>query len=136
MPLDAELLRESFALVTERDPDLTLHFYETLFARHPRLEPLFRRDREVQAKMLAEALAAVLDHLEDAPWLDATLRHMGEQHVGYGVTPDMYGPVGESLLATLADAAGDAWDPQLEAAWKEAYGAISGLMLAGAAERE
>jgi hemoglobin-like flavoprotein len=60
---------------------------------------------------------------------------MGAKHVDYGVTTEMYGWVGESLLATLAEVAGADWTPPLAIAWTEAYGAIAGLMQMGAAER-
>lgn len=134
MSLDAEALRTSFELVVGRNPDLTLRFYDHLFALHPEARPLFHRSpREAQAKMLAEALAAVLDHLDDAAWLGATLHAMGAKHVGYGVTAPMYGWVGEALLKTLAEAAGDDWTPRVEGAWVGAFGAIRDLMLAGAA---
>ncbi|HKO94653.1 MAG TPA: globin domain-containing protein, partial [Polyangiaceae bacterium] len=66
--------------------------------------------------------------LEDASWLGATLGALGAKHVDYGVTPEMYAWVGDSLLAALADAAGEAWTPELAGAWTEAYGAVSGLM--------
>jgi hemoglobin-like flavoprotein len=40
-------------------------------------------------------------------------------------------PLGRwSLLATLAESAGEAWTPELERAWTDAYGAITQLMLA------
>ena len=105
MSLDADALRTSFELVVGRNPDLTLRFYDHLFALHPEARPLFHRSpREAQAKMLAEALAAVLDHLDDAAWLGATLHAMGAKHVGYGVTAPMYGWVGEALLKTLGGA--------------------------------
>jgi hemoglobin-like flavoprotein len=35
-------------------------------------------------------------------------------------------------LATLAEVAAAEWTPRVESAWKDAYGAISELMLAGA----
>lgn len=134
MALNVPLLRSSFELVVDQEPELALHFYETLFSRYPQAEPLFhRRDRDSQAKMLTEALVAVMGHLEDAPWLTATLGEMGAEHVGYGVTPEMYGWVGESLIATLEDIAGDAWSTELADAWGDALNAISGLMLDGAA---
>ena len=134
MTLDPTILRTSFDLIIDRRPDLTIRFYEILFERYPALAPMFRRDRAQQAKMLAGAIAAVLDHLEDAPWLQTTLGQLGAKHVEYGVTNEMYGWVGASLLAALAEAAGDYWTPELEAAWTDAYGAIAGLMQAGAAE--
>ena len=133
MALQIETLRSSFALVIEKEPELTSRFYEILFERYPQVRPMFSPDRQkMQSRMLAQALAAVVDHLEDPDWLGETLEAMGARHVRYGVRDEMYGWVGESLLATLAEVAGDAWTPDLEAAWTDAYGAIAGLMIAGA----
>ena len=133
--MDIELLRSSFELVMDRQPDLTMRFYDLLFARHPEAQALFhRRSRGVQEKMLAAALVAVLDNLEDATWLQITLGNLGAKHVEYGVTDEMYGWVGECLLATLARAAGPQWTAEMERAWTVAFGAIADAMLAGAAQ--
>jgi hemoglobin-like flavoprotein len=132
MELDPRLLRDSFQLVIEQAPDLTARFYETLFRRKPELEALFHsRPRAAQERMLGEALGAVLDHLEDAPWLQAQLGALGAAHVDYGVTREMYDDVGAALLETLGDAGGTAWTAELETQWTLAYGAIRDLMLAG-----
>ena len=70
MALNVELLRGSFALVAEREPELTHRFYDNLFATYPAAQPLFsRRTRQDQEKMLRDMLVAVIDHLEDASWL-------------------------------------------------------------------
>jgi hemoglobin-like flavoprotein len=132
--LNGELLRTSLELVLERQPEITPRFYEILFARYPQVQPLFGlNSSERQAKMLQEAIVAVVDHVDDATWLASTLGGMGRQHVGYGVRPEMYAYVGECLLATLAEIAGSAWTPAVERAWTDAFGAIRDLMLAGAA---
>ncbi len=131
MTLDPTILRTSFEIVMDRAPDLTLRFYEVLFTRAPELQPMFRRDRTAQAKMLAGAIAAVLDHLEDAPWLQTTLGDLGAKHATYGVTTAMYDIVGGALLATLAEVAAEAWTPEVERQWTMAYGAIAGMMQAG-----
>ena len=134
MALNAPLLRDSFALVIEREPQLVNRFYEILFERYPKVRPLFGQNSGGrQAEMLRSALIAVVDHLEDAAWLEATLKELGAKHLDYGVTDEMYDWVGESLLATIAEIAGPDWTPALAAAWTEAYGAIAGLMLRGAA---
>jgi hemoglobin-like flavoprotein len=133
MSLDVNALRESFNLVVERSPTVVHRFYEILFTRFPQAKGLFGRNSAAkQEKMLTEALVAVIDHLEDAPWLHQTLFALGAKHVDYGVTDEMYGWVGSSLLETLAEVAGDAWTPQVEQAWVAAYGVISGTMLQGA----
>lgn len=135
MALDGPLLHSSLALVLERRPQFTPRFYELLFGRHPEARALFSRNSaENQQRMLQEAIVAVVDHVDDAEWLGATLRAMGQKHVEYGVTPEMYPWVGEALLATLAEIAGPDWTPAVEAAWTEAFGAIEATMLAGARE--
>jgi len=134
MALNVELLRSSFALVVEREPEVTKRFYEVLFRKYPQAEPLFgRRTRAEQERMLRDMLVAIVDHLEDATWLKGQLGALGQKHVGYGVKPEMYGWVGASLLETLASVAGDAWTPELAQAWSEAYGAVAGLMQAATA---
>lgn len=135
MALDVGLLRSSFEVVATANPKFIARFYEILFERYPQTRGLFSPGgAERQAEMLTSALVAVLDHLEDAPWLRDTLGALGEKHVGYGVTREMYDWVGASLLATLAEVAGPAWTPALEAAWAEAYGVIVSLMLARIAQ--
>ena len=132
MSLDVALLRSSFELVVSRHPEPTARFYEIFFSRYPQVRPMFSRNApKKQQEMLAGALAAVLDHLEDAPWLASTLGAMGRKHLDYGVRPEMYAWVGECLLATLAEIAGDDWTPPVAKAWTDAYGAITSLMLAG-----
>jgi hemoglobin-like flavoprotein len=133
MGLNVKVLRESFELVVERSPNVTRRFYEILFERYPQTREMFPESRRSnQEAMLTEALVAVMDHLEDAPWLSSTLQGLGAKHVSYGVTDEMYGWVGDSLLRTLAEVAGPAWSPETEQAWSDAYGAIAGLMQAGA----
>lgn len=133
MALNGALLQSSLELVVSRRPEITPRFYEILFARYPQARSLFRRNApEAQQKMLQEAIVAIIDHVDDAEWLTSTLGAMGLKHVEYGVTPEMYPWVGECLVATLAEIAGPDWTPAMEAAWTEAFGAIQGLMLAGA----
>ncbi len=133
MALDVALLRESFQLVAERSPQITGRFYAIFFERFPQVRPMFGKDTSRQEKMLTDALVAVLDHLEDAPWLEQTLGTLGVKHLEYGVTFQMYDQVGIALLATLAEVAGDDWTPAVHDQWTLAYGAITGMMQAGAA---
>lgn len=137
MALNPQLLRDSFNLVIDREPQTIARFYEILFDRHPQARPLFGRNTpQKQQQMLQETLVAALDRLEDGAWLTDTLAALGRKHAGYGVTEEMYGWVGESLLLTLAEVAGRDWTPEVEGAWTEAYLAIRDLMLAGGREVE
>jgi hemoglobin-like flavoprotein len=132
MALDAVLLKQSFALVLDRAPDLTARFYDVLFERYPEVQPLFSRNpRGRQEQMLASALTAVIDHLEDASWLGEQLAALGAKHAAYGVRPEMYDWVGDALLTSLAAAAGPDWSDELRGQWAEAYGTIVSLMRRG-----
>ena len=58
---------------------------------------------------------------------------MGARHVRYGALPEHYPVVGEVLIASMAEIAGDDWRPEHTAAWAAAYGLVSATMLDGAA---
>jgi hemoglobin-like flavoprotein len=131
--MNAEMLRGSFELITERVPAVAHGFYQLLFTRHPQVVPLFgRTDLSRQEQMLTQALIALMDHLEDSTWLTTVLPALGAKHLTYGVTEEMYGWVGECLLATFAEVSGSAWTPELASAWTEAYDAVASLMQSGA----
>ena len=133
MALNGEILASSVELGASRQPNITPRFYELLFERYPQVKPLFgSRAQSEQARMLQEAIVAVVEHVDEPSWLVETLHGMGKTHAGYGVTEEMYPWVGECLVATLAEIAGDDWTPEIEGAWVDAYGAISSLMLEGA----
>jgi len=85
--------------------------------------------------MLQDTLLAVLGHLDDETWLSETLATLGATHVDYEVQDHMCPWVGECLIAALAEAVGDRWTPAHAEAWAAAYGAISGLAIAGAEKR-
>src|SRR6187399_2973487 len=118
MSLNVAALRSSFELVAEREPQLTHRFYDILFRRYPQAVPLFRNNpRQDQEKMLTDVLVKVMDHLEDEPWLVDQLGALGQKHVDYGVTEEMYSWVGASLLEALEQVAAEEWTSELAAAW-------------------
>jgi hemoglobin-like flavoprotein len=134
MALDVNRIRNNFALVVEREPQLTRRFYTNLFERHPRARVFFQRNTgRQQEKMFKDALMAVMEHLEDVSWLTRELGALGRKHVEYGVTDEMYDWVGDALMVTLREVSADAWSPELESAWTGAYAVIARLMKAGAA---
>jgi len=133
MGLKVEMLRRSFERALELRPGVTGRFYEILFARFPRARRLFGRPSAEEQLLLLLAVDAVIDLLEDAPWLSSTMRGLGGKYAGQ-VTDETYAWIGESLIATLAEALGEEWTPALRSAWAGAYGAVVGLILSGAHE--
>ncbi len=127
--LNREVLQDSLSLVIDDEHKLMLAFYDRLFDEHPEVRPLFGADLRPQATMLQQAIAAVLDHLDDAEWLGRTLGALGRRHADLGVTPEMYGWVAGALITTMAERGGGDWTDEMTAAWTEALGAVAGLML-------
>ena len=133
MGLNVELLEQSFAAVAPQGQQLVDTFYRRLFNDYPAVMPLFQNvEMSKQKQMLLAALKLVVDNLRKPDVLKDALESMGSRHVDYGARPEHYPAVGATLLASLAEVAGNAWNDELEQAWTEAYEVISQTMLAGA----
>ena len=137
MSLDLEALETSFDLVAPRGDELMDVFYARLFVAAPAVRPLFAgTDLRRQKAMLLSALVLVRKSLRDLPAIVPTLHKLGARHVAYGARPEHYPVVAEVLLASMAELAGEAWMPQVEAAWAGALGLVATAMLEGAEEAE
>ena len=133
MSLKVELLEQSFELVKPEADAFVGSFYNNPFTDYPAAKPLFEHsDMAKQGQMLKGALVMVIENLRKPEVLSKALKGLGARHVKYGALPAHYPLVGNSLLKTLSQYAGDAWTPELESAWTDAYGAITELMLEGA----
>lgn len=132
--LNVELLQSSFALLAPKGDELVDRFYERLFETAPAVRSLFPEDMADQKKALLGALATVVSSLRSPEKLTAHLKELGQRHVGFGAAPEHYDVVGEVLVATLAELAGDVWNDELQTAWTDALVAIKGIMLSGAEE--
>jgi hemoglobin-like flavoprotein len=103
----------------------------------PAVKPLFAgTDIRRQKAMLLSALVLVRKSLRDTDALVPKLRELGARHVAYGATPEHYIVVGEALIASLAEIAGEAWRPEHELAWGAAFAVIADAILSGARDAE
>ena len=135
MHLDLEALETSFDLVAPRGDELMDIFYARLFAAAPGVKPLFAgTDLRRQKAMLLGTLVLLRKSLRDLDAIVPTLRELGARHVAYGARPEHYPVVGEVLIASMAEVAGDAWRPEYERAWAAAFDVVAGAMLEGAGE--
>lgn len=133
MALQVELLEQSFKAVAPRGQAFVASFYETLFAAHPEVTPLFGHvDMTAQRTKLLGALVLAVENLRRPEVLFPALRELGKRHVGYGVAAAHYPAVGGALLETFETFLGAEWTPEVKAAWTDAYGAIVSVMLEGA----
>jgi nitric oxide dioxygenase len=133
MNLNIDALEASFDQVAARGDELVESFYERLFTVAPAVRPLFAgTDLKRQKGMLLAALVLLRNSLRDLESVTPKLRDLGARHIRYGALPEHYPIVGEVLIASMAEIAGEAWTVEYEQAWTEAFAVVSGAMLDGA----
>lgn len=129
---DVILVQESFADIARASADFGAMLYERLFELVPDARPLFGTDLGVHGRKLFSALAsavAALDRLEPIfPTIDA----LGLRHRAYGVVERHYYAFGGALIWVLERLFGPAFTPELQHAWRQAYGILSTRMMAAA----
>lgn len=129
------LVQSSFRQVAPIAEQAAALFYARLFETDPTTAPLFRNtDLAAQGRKLMAAIGLVVGSLRDMERIAPVLATLGATHAGYGVTAAQYATVGAALLWTLRQGLGEAFTPEVQAAWAAAYGAVAQAMQAGARE--
>ncbi|MFJ6212143.1 globin domain-containing protein [Streptomyces sp. NPDC092296] len=136
MAFDPAVLRDSFAVVERRADHVAKYFYAHLFAHNPGVRALFPDDMAEQRDRLFAALTQLVLRLEKPERLTAYLAALGRDHRKFEALPEHYPAVGASLIAALKHFSGQAWNPEVEKAWSEAYAVISQAMTDAARQAE
>lgn len=114
--------------------NMVLRFYDNLFAAAPQVRSMFSDDLHDQSKKLSQTLALAFSKLHDLDALVPVLKEMGKRHIGYGAVPEHYTAVAQTLIETMANELGAAFDLDTRAAIEEILDTVAGVMLEGAAE--
>jgi NAD(P)H-flavin reductase/hemoglobin-like flavoprotein len=122
------LIRESYAQVQPRAEEAIRFFYAMLFAVAPATRELFAANMEVQRSRFWRALVHIVQNVDRADELVPFLHQLGRDHRKFGVLPQHYDAMGTALVTTLKQYAGATWTPQVEHAWRDAYGLIAKTM--------
>jgi hemoglobin-like flavoprotein len=115
------LVQTSFAQVTRISDQAADMFYNRLFEIDPSLRGLFRSDIKEQGRKLMQMLAVAVNGLDHLDSIIPAVQDLGRRHIVYGVKAADYQTVGAALLWTLEQGLGDAFTPEVEAAWAAAY---------------
>jgi len=135
IPERRRLVIDSWKTLSPNSVQVGTIFYRRLFEIDPSLRPLFSATlMDEQIRKLTTMLDLIVDWLDLPEKLVPVLKQLGERHTKYGVMDEHYGKVGTALLGTLEEGLGDAFTPELRAAWTEAFVLISSLMRRGAAK--
>jgi len=133
-PEQVKLVQDSFKKVAPIAPQAADLFYGRLFEIAPEVRSLFPADLTEQKKKLMQMIATAVNSLHQVETIVPAVQELGRRHVNYGVTSDHYKPVGEALIWTLEKGLGDAFTPDVKAAWVETYTTLASVMTAAAAE--
>ncbi len=133
-PEQIALVQETFkAVLSIKDAAADL-FYSRLFEDDPSLEALLPTDLTEQKQKLMSTLAVAVGGLNKLEDIVPVLQDLGVRHAAYGVKPEHYDTVGGALLWTLEQGLGEAFTPEVKAAWTEAYMIMAETMKEAAAE--
>ena len=135
MTLDVDALEASFDLVAPRGDELVDTFYTRLFAAAPAVQPLFAGTNLQEQKKMLLATLVLLRRCAARPRRDRA-KLPGARPPARRVRsaqPEHYPVVGEVLIASMAEVAGDAWRAEYQRAWSARLGVVAGAMLEGAA---
>ena len=127
-----KLVQDSFAKVAPISAQAAMLFYDRLFEVAPGVKAMFPADMTEQRKKLMAPLAVVVGGLSNLEAVLPAASALAKRHVSYGARPEHYPVVGGALLWTLEKGLGDAWTPEVAAAWTAAYGTLSGYMISEA----
>jgi hemoglobin-like flavoprotein len=131
-PSQIALVQESFAKVAPIADQAAVLFYDRLFEIAPQVRSMFHGDMAEQRRKLMAALGVVVTGLTKLETILPAASALAKKHVVYGVKAEHYPIVGGALLWTLEKGLGEAWNPELAAAWTAAYGTLSGYMISEA----
>lgn len=132
-PKKIALVQDSFKKVVPIADKAAEIFYGKLFEKDPSLKPLFKGDMEAQGKKLMTMIGTAVGGLNNLEAIVPAVQNLGKNHVGYGVTDQMYDTVGESLIETLEAGLGDDFTPDTKSAWVEVYTVLATTMKDAAA---
>jgi hemoglobin-like flavoprotein len=128
-PEQEELVRTTWRRFDPTPRAASVQFYQQLFELDPTVQQLFAGvDLAEQERKLMAMLAQIVHAIDQPEELVTSVAALGRRHVHYGVKDADYESVGAALLWVLEQNLGDAFTPEVRAAWTEAYLTVATVM--------
>ncbi|HWV14158.1 MAG TPA: NO-inducible flavohemoprotein [Cellvibrio sp.] len=127
-----ELVKSTIPLLEAAGVAITEHFYERLFRLNPELKNIFNLRNQQSGRQqfaLFSAIAAYAKNIENPSVLASAIERIAHKHTSFNVQPEHYAVVGHHLIETLRELAPDAFTPDIEAAWSEAYTYLASVFI-------
>ncbi len=109
---------------------ITNHFYQRMFQVNPELKDIFNMTNQHSGRQqfaLFSAIAAYAKNIDNLSVLTETVERVAHKHTSFFIQPEHYDIVGHHLIETLRELAPDAFTPEVEQAWTEAYGVLANI---------
>jgi len=123
------IVKATAPVVKQHSEQITARMYELLFSKYPPIKQLFAKAPQNQQQVLARAIIAYCDNIDNLDALTDALDRIARKHVAVGVTADHYPLVGECLLQAIQDVLGAAITPEVLAGWKEAFFFLANVLI-------
>ena len=111
---------------------ITQHFYNRMFTHNPELKDVFNMSHQAtgrQPAALFDAIAAYATHIDNLEVLTGAVMRIAHKHTSFNIQADQYAIVGHHLIETLRELLGDAFTPDIEAAWGAAYQQLADIFI-------
>ena len=96
-------LQSSLHLLLKDEDKFAKIFYEKVFAKAPFIKKLFTANMIGQGRLLTHMLGGIVYSLSRPEYLKMGLRQLGKSHEKYGVIPEYYPLVKETMLETISE---------------------------------
>lgn len=129
---EAARMQGQLARILAEGEAFTADFYERMFAAAPTSRALFEArsvDLGQQGAKLLRMLALMVANAATPGQLTEPFTQLGARHRDYGVSASDYVPMGEALVAALADHLGEAFGAEDRAAWLRLYARVVEIMV-------
>ncbi|MEM6943983.1 MAG: globin domain-containing protein [Pseudomonadota bacterium] len=107
-------------------------FFARLLQTAPDIQPRSHSELRADGAEIVQELGSVVATLDDREALAPILRNLAARLVARGVTPAMYGPLGQAMIYTLSHSLGEAFTHEMHDAWEAAYEVVSDEMVRSA----
>ena len=123
------LIQISWKLLTDRNTETGVIFYQKLFSLEPALRAKFHGDLTEQRTRLMLMIDSAVKSVEFLDEMGQPFHSLGVRHAEYGVQPEDFRVFEAALIATLQQMLGEQWSDQLQEAWQWMFARIETMML-------
>lgn len=123
---EAEVIKATLELVSERVGDPMPHVFRRLFAENAEVEALFVRDDAglVRGQMFQVTIESLLDFMGDRTYGANLVQIERVNHQGLGVEPGVFDTFYVTVMAAFKDILGPEWTEEMERTWTKVIGEL------------